>query len=424
MHDKKYKERSGKNILMFAPFFAPYSFSESIVNSKLALAFQQNGWHIDIISRAGEGPHYSAERHELWRPLQQVTHEISYSPGNKVSRLIDLVYQSFRTKYPIDGVRWAARAIDLSIELHKKNPYQLVLSRSPNDIGHVPALEFTKQTKIPWIANWNDPPAHNWPLPYKSVSNVLKRRAFQRLMNRVLNKADAVTFPAERLCQHFFKKEKRAGPKKSIIIPHIGLSGYSPPERNADGCFRICHAGNLSRERDPASFFDGIAHFVKNATMHHHFEICIIGTSSHELTTLAETYGIAKYFKFTGGLNYVDTLAALGQSDVLLVIEAPCREGLFLPSKVADYAMIGRPILSVSPLNGTMADLIRDTGAGQLAICGEPESVANAMANLYESWLGGCLEKSYPPSALRAQFNPEKIIQKYNRLFSELGEEC
>lgn len=407
-------------ILMFAPAFAPYSFSESIVNSKLALAFQRSGWRIDTISRAGDGPRYSAAWNELWQPLKGSTHTIEYPLGNRINRFIDLIRQSSRLHYPIDGIRWAGRALDRAIALHKKHPYKFVLSRSPSDIGHVPALAFARQTKVPWIANWNDPPAQLWPAPYKSECRFLRKTAFHRLMVRVLDEASVVTFPSERLCKHTLQSTKMTGKIQTKIIPHIGLPGYVSSKRRSDGCFRICHAGNLSHERDPKTFLEGIARFVGRASMTHPFELRILGNSDHELSSLAQGYGLTSHIKISGGLNYFDTFAILEQSDVLAVVEAPCKEGIFLPSKVADYAQIGRSILAVSPSTGTLADLIPETRAGEIAACGQPESVAKAIWLCYKSWRAGLLSQDYSSKILWEQFRPENVIRQYEKIFSEI----
>src|SRR5262249_54611748 len=49
-------------------------------------------------------------------------------------------------------------------------------------------------------------------------------------------------------------------------------------------------------------------------------------------------------------------------ADVLLVIDAPSGESLFLPSKLVDYLPMNKPILGITPTSGASADLIRSLG--------------------------------------------------------------
>lgn len=415
MRTRKYR------ILMFSPAFAPYSFSESITASKLALALQNKGWHIDVISRIGEGPNYSAEWDKLWLPLKHFTHIIEYPIGEKVQRSVDLLLQVKRAHYPIDGIRWAGRALDKAFELHKSMPYNLVISRSPTDIGHVPALEFSRFMNVPWLANWNDPPAHLWPVPYKSESNLFKKYFFNKLLVNVLNKANIITFPSERLRDHVLALSKKTPlHNKTEIIPHIGLIDYEQSQRKPDGCFRIAHAGNLSAERNPAAFFTGFSQFVKNASIKHPVELVIIGMDNPHLMSLAKDYGIQQYIIFTGGLHYSATLPTLAQSDVLAVVEAPCDEGIFLPSKIIDYVQVGRPILAVAPHRGTLADLLNATNAGIAAPCGQPADIANGLLTFYHSWIAGKINDDYPSKELWAQFHPDRITAQYEKIFSTL----
>jgi len=146
-------------ILMIAPIFAPFGNPEAIVNNKLALAFLKAGCHIDVISRKQPetyGYNYGSAWVEPWLPLKDITHEISYEVGSKARRFFETARDALLMRHPIVGCRWAAHAFNLALRLHKQNNYQIILSRSLPDSGHLPALALTKVIDLPWIANWND----------------------------------------------------------------------------------------------------------------------------------------------------------------------------------------------------------------------------------------------------------------------------
>lgn len=411
---------SAPRILMFAPGFAPFGFSENIVNSKLALALLNRGWQVDVVSRLDEGPVYSADWEEPWIPLKGSTYTVEYRHGNRIYRLVDLSRQLLRVHFLVAGVRWAGRALDLAIALHKKHRYQIVLSRSPNDVGHVPALAFSRYSKVPWIANWNDPPDHLWPFPYNNSRTKLAELISKRLLLRVLNEAGMVTFPSERLRSHVLRSVGRSCLSNTSVLPHVGLTEYVPSTRVSDGYFRICHAGNLSRERNPGTFLEGVARFLAQTHLSSLFEVRLLGVDDHVLTQAIQNARIGAHIKILGNLNYLTTLRNLDQSDVLVVVEAPCEEGIFLPSKVVDYVQAGRPLLAISPRKGTMSDLLSETGAGEFAACGEPDSVASALSRLYRSWKAGLLHRAYPVERLWEHFRPENVIKQYEEIFSFL----
>jgi hypothetical protein len=130
-------------VLIFTPAFAPFGNAEAIVNSKLALALIESGWDVDIISRnlAKTSSYiYGSSWVEPWLPLRKHTFEISYKVGKKIFRTLDIIRCSIKTKYPIDGCRWAARAYDCALSLLKNKQCDIILSRTFTVYAHLPAL--------------------------------------------------------------------------------------------------------------------------------------------------------------------------------------------------------------------------------------------------------------------------------------------
>ena len=154
-------------LLLIAPGYLPYTFSENLCNGKLVYAMYKRGWHVDVISKVDEGPSYSNEWTEPWLPLKETNITITYEVGGRLARIYDTLRSSFKMGiYPEGGIRWACRAYELALKLCKENHYDAVLTRSPNDIPHVIGLRLKEKLGIRWIANWNDPAAPIWPEPY------------------------------------------------------------------------------------------------------------------------------------------------------------------------------------------------------------------------------------------------------------------
>jgi hypothetical protein len=118
--------------------------------------------------------------------------------------------------------------------------------------------------------------------------------------------------------------------------------------------------------------------------------------------------------------SYQDSLAAMSASHVLVLIEAPLTEGIFLPSKVTDYVQAGRAILAVSPRNGTLADLLSAHGGGLAADCTDADAIYEALLALYDSWARGRLAHDYSPARLRTLFSDAAVIPQYEALFKRL----
>jgi glycosyltransferase involved in cell wall biosynthesis len=417
-------KRAKYRTLMFAPAFAPFANPEAIVNSKLALAMLNEGWETDVISRklADISDYdYGTAWNEPWIPLKEHTYEISYDLGNRVRRVTEWLLSSIRIGHPIEGCRWATHALDLAFRLHKQNHYDIILSRSLPDFGHLPALAFSKKTGLPWIANWNDAFGDKNPPPVGKGANANLGLFHGRFLKEVAKKTSWVTFPSERMRRHICKYLGNGTSEKSSTIPHVALKSFKKPRREKKDSFTVCYAGNLYPGRNPESFFCGVIDFLKANRLPTKFKLFMVGLENLELRRLVESFGLESYAEFKGPLSYMDTLNCCDDCDVLLVIEAPYEEGIYLPSKFVDYVQTGRPILAVSPPNGTLRDIISMHGGGVAADCKSSEEICNALNELYFHWEQNTLDNVYGSDRLYHLFSAETIINSYEGILKNMG---
>ena len=203
-------------ILFITIAFAPNEFSESIVNSKLVLAFKEAGHQVDVISRGKHGITYSSLWNKPWLSLKENTYQVEYNLGGKITRFIDTLKCSLLFRYPLEGVRWVKRAFDQAEKLMLKNDYDIIITRSPSDVSHIVGLSLKKKYNIPWIANWNDPSNGIMPLPYKNHPSAFNNLVSKYYTQKILKEADINTFPSARLRDYFksfyvFKINKSIG---------------------------------------------------------------------------------------------------------------------------------------------------------------------------------------------------------------------
>ena len=407
-------------ILLIATGFAPYSFSENITNSKLVLAFLSKGWEVDVISRKDEGDSYSTTWDNEWKELEILTHEVTYSVGNKFTRIADTLVSTLIMGYPLEGVRWAKRAYKKALELHIRNQYDVVISRSPSDISHLAAYKFSKETGVKLISNWNDPVVHIWPEPYTKDLSWIKKKLYNNFTNKIISHADINTFPSEDLKNYFLSFFKKLDEKKCHVIPHIGfLSINIDKSFDETSSFKMCHAGNLSVERNPELIFQAIVKFISknnNDTI----TVDLLGVANDNLLNLIKNYSLEKNIKFIGSLPYMDALKEMSKYDVLLIIEADLKDGIFLPTKVIDYAQLGIPLLAITPNNSCVDKLIKKYGGGESSDCSSVDSIYEAIQKMYNTWLFDSKMPTYDSVALYSEFKAERIIGHYKKIFKEI----
>lgn len=83
-----------------------------------------------------------------------------------------------------------------------------------------------------------------------------------------------------------------------------------------------------------------------------------------------------------GRKPYNEALNYICAADILLLIEAPMKEGIFLPSKVADILGYHKPIFAISPQKGVMKDLISQYGGGIVVDCLSLSSIERGLEQL------------------------------------------
>lgn len=409
------------NILYITIGYLPYTFSENLCNAKLVFALQRHGWNIDVISRKFDGKAYTNKWAEPWLDLKGNTHEINYPLGNKLQRIADTLWSSLSMGvYPTEGIRWANRAYKLALQMLKEKHYDAILTRSPSDIPHLVGLRLKQKLNIKWIANWNDPASPIWPEPYKHHFSSREQERRMRHTKMCLEGADVNTFPSQSLLDHFTQHFSFLSSSRTAVIPHIALMEEIMPEvphtARIDK-FRLCHSGNLSKERNPELTFKALRELIDEGV--DMIEFAIMGKINDYTSELINKYRLEEYVKCIGSFPYMEALQKMMEFDCLVLLEAKLEKGIFFASKFTDYAQIGKPILAISPVDGFAADTISKYGGGICVDNEDATSIKQGIAELYSAWQNGTLASNYSTATLYDQFKAERVVDIYQNLLEQ-----
>lgn len=408
-------------ILFIAAGFLPDTMSENLCNGKLVLAFLSKGWEVDVISKKNENS-YHCGWEEPWMKLKPITHIIEYPHGGKIGRSLDLVRCIAKMNgYPLEGIRWAYRAYKEALRLHKEKKYDVIITRSPSDIAHIVGFKFNRKTKIPWIANWNDPATNTWPL--STVSSKWSWKLHEKYNRHILSHATLNSFPATTLRDHFTKHYNYIDKKKCVVFPHIALAedlianiNY-PKSQNA---FRMCHAGNISIYRDIDYLLKAIKELKENDEANIRFDI--LGSNDQYTIDLVEKkYNLADSIRFIGPFSYPEAMSKMQTYDVLVLIEQRLEFGIFFPSKLVDYAQLRKPILAISPKNGFVNTQMTLNGGGICTDNADYTSVKAGLNILYKAWKDNDLSAQYSTEKLLDSSTPESLLKNYETAFKNLN---
>lgn len=327
-----------------------------------------------------------------------------------------------------------------------------------------------------WCAYFSDPWPHStYPAPFQYTAGPLSRRRGLTILRRFAQRADSLLFPSQRLVNYMaqFMASKgglksaggRSGlseehvHRKSFIAPHIGLApdgwsreevgrdvqrqsgtrqdplregggqygrqyggedgrsgnpGVSTASRNDDMGSALCirHAGFLMGERRVTALFMALERLPPSVRAEVRVEF--MGRKVAGEHTVPQ--GLRDTVTFLDARSPDEAAAWIREAHVALLVESDFAEGIFLPSKFAEYVSVGRPTLALSPAKGTVADyLAKPLGGGIRVGPTDVAGIAAAISELHERWKLGSLAELAPRGDLGSAFWPETVVRQVER---------
>lgn len=245
---------------------------------------------------------------------------------------------------------------------------------------------------VPWIANYHDPwPASRWPDPYRAP-RTRAMRLQERGHQRILQRADALTFPSPRLRDWVVGDDERLR-GKSYVVPHA--MDASPCAGEVDAAlthaaserpFTLVHTGTLLRHRRVDALLDALATFIGRAPERQAATRLVLagpladGGDDPPARRSLEAAGVLHWHR--ARINRATAQALVGLATASVLVEAAGDESPFFPSKLTDYFAAGRPVLALTPHRSVASDLM---GADHQLLV-EPDDPTGIEAALERLW--------------------------------------
>jgi glycosyltransferase involved in cell wall biosynthesis len=210
--------------------------------------------------------------------------------------------------------------------------------------------------------------------------------------------------------------------RKAHVIPHgyepsAPMSGVSPA---GSGILTIVHTGRFYEGiRTPEPLLHALASLAARRPLAKELHVALVGTPVPSHRRLAASLGLDGVVEFAGRVPFAESLQRAAEADVLMVIDAPAEESLFLPSKLIDYLPLARPILGLTPAAGATADVLRALGHPIVAP-GDESAIAAVVERLIDAKRGGALTAPPAHQAGAAAYD----IRNTTRAFDAILRQC
>ena len=389
-----------KKILVISWFYPPVNSSEGIVTYKL---LNNSKYEYDVFTQKNS---------------------TSWSYGNKDylknNKNVNCIFSESNTLK-----QWKTEAV----EYFKKNmdKYDVVMTRSMPPESHEVGIMLKKiKPSIKWIASFGDPISNN---PYTLLTmksnpyKVDKTSSIRRIINpfriiksilyclkktiknsfldtkiesKTLKKCDMVIFNSNEQREYMTKGNLKTD---SVIINHSYMEELYPKkvEKNTEKII-ISYIGHLDAIRTPKILLEAIKE-IKEDDEHlcNKLEVDFYGNLYHDDKIYIydnELYDIVKYKK---QISYLESLKKMKESDYLLHIDANLGDvidhNIFFAAKLADYIGSKTPIISITMLEGTSANIMRKVNG--LILTYSVSDVKNYLRKIiYENYQFNLDEKS------------------------------
>ena len=293
---------------------------------------------------------------------------------------------------PDTYIGWVPFAVRAADRLCGEEHFDLVYSTSPPDSSHLAARSVSRRFGIPWIADFRDP----WIALHLRRPPTPLHASLHRRLERSVTEADAVLvttrWHGEMLRASYPDSRIELVPNGYDEEDFEGLEVIERPTRP----FTILHGGMLTLGRTIGPFLEGLSLFVgEHPDSRSNLRVVFLGSRESGNEESAARAGLGDVVSFEDNVPHAECVRRERSSHVLLLIKHDDERyrGL-VPGKLYEYLGARRPILAVVP-EGEAADIVRETGRGEVAPIGDARAIADGIAAMYRSYLGGSLDDAY-----------------------------
>ena len=313
---------------------------------------------------------------------------------------------------------WATRTIERAEQLHASTPFDVVISFAQPWVDHLAGLELKRQWDLPWLAHFSDPWVDNSYCANVDQSIMDKWREQEKA---VIANADAVIFTSPRTVDLVMRKYPDEWRDRVSVIPHcFDPSLCEKAKKDAPRSeLTMLHTGDFYGQRDPGGLLQALNELCHDPQVAAKLRVVLIGDIPPSFAAIADAPIRAGVLSCEPKQPYSEVMRRTEDADVLLLVEAPADESVFLPSKLIEYIGFRKPVLALTPTNGTSADLLRRLDQ-PVVPPNDPTAIASAIKKMFDDWGDGGLTVSKNYDEVACEFEMDSTGRQFAGVVQQL----
>lgn len=329
---------------------------------------------------------------------------------------------------PDDKVGWVPYAQRAALKIIREQHIDLVFTTCPPYSANIIGDYLTRQTGIPWVADFRDPflGSDLVPIPTK-----LHQRIFQRMELRWIQHAVRVISVSPIMTQNFAKRYPEINPEKWITI----LNGYDEEDFNLSetepphNLFLIRHIGTMyaNASPDPDAFFRAIYELTNaDPDIKQFLRVEFIGGSDAAWVSAVKSgiskYGLQEMIFLHAPVSHKEAVQMMVNSTILLMmLGEKAGAELAIRAKMFEYLHAHRMILALGPQNGAMFDLMHSMDGVHFKSPNDASAIASILMSWFRMWREGTLPR--PENIGHNMFGRKALTERLAQVFDKVANE-
>ena len=337
----------------------------------------------------------------IWEPYQLYKRFIgrkkddkinaSFLSENKKAGLSEKISIWIRGNFFIPDARkfWIKPSINYLENYIIKNNIEYIISSGPPHSMHLIALGLkNKFTSLKWVADFRDP----WTNIDFYDKLMLTKRSNKKHHSQELNvltTADIILSIGKGMSNEFLNIYQKSGGKNlnkfKVISNGFDTDDIKTSDIIKDKKFSIAHIGTLVKDRNPIVLWKVLKKLTDTRDdFRSQLEIKLVGKVDIFVKEQLENYGLINFVKKIEYLPHSEVIIEQQKSKVLLLLINNTKNAKdILTGKFFEYMASGSPILAIGPIDGELADIIKQTQTGLISNFEDEITLEKNILNLF-----------------------------------------
>ena len=315
----------------------------------------------------------------------------SFLSENKKAGLSEKISIWIRGNFFIPDARkfWIKPSINYLENYIIKNNIEYIISSGPPHSMHLIALGLkNKFTSLKWVADFRDPWTN---IDFYDKLMLTKRSNKQHHSQElnVLTTADIILSIGKGMSNEFLNIYQKSGGKNlnkfKVISNGFDADDIKTSEIVKDKKFSIAHIGTLVKDRNPIVLWKVLKKLTDTRDdFRSQLEIKLVGKVDIFVKEQLENYELINFVKKIEYLPHSEVIIEQQKSKVLLLLINNTKNAKdILTGKFFEYMASGSPILAIGPIDGELADIIKQTQTGLISNFEDEITLEKNILNLF-----------------------------------------